>query len=68
MKTLNIIFGLVLLFVITNAHAAEGLISVKSPLSAKATMDKFEHLAKQKGLNIVLINIAIRMLIKRKME
>ena len=52
MKTLNIIYGLALLFTITNANAAEGLISVKSPLSAKATMDKFEHLAKQKGLNI----------------
>ena len=52
MKTLNIIFGLALLFTITNANAVEGLISVKSPLSAKATMDKFENLAKQKGLNI----------------
>ncbi|MEI8624597.1 DUF302 domain-containing protein [Pseudoalteromonas sp. B137] len=52
MKTLNIIFGLALLFAITNANAVEGLISVKSPLSAKATMDKFENLAKQKGLNI----------------
>ncbi|WP_165728666.1 DUF302 domain-containing protein [Pseudoalteromonas sp. 31A1] len=52
MKTLNIIFGLALLFTITNANAVEWLISVKSPLSAKATMDKFENLAKQKGLNI----------------
>ena len=31
MKTLNIIFGLALLFAITNANAVEGLISVKSP-------------------------------------
>ena len=52
MKTLNIIFGLALLFAITNANAVEGLIAVKSPLNAKATMDKFENLAKQKGLNI----------------
>ncbi|MBB1275182.1 DUF302 domain-containing protein [Pseudoalteromonas sp. SR43-3] len=52
MKTLNIIFGLALLFAITNVNAVEGLISVKSPLSAKATMDKFENSAKQKGLNV----------------
>ncbi|MDN3377448.1 MULTISPECIES: DUF302 domain-containing protein [unclassified Pseudoalteromonas] len=52
MKTLNIIFGIALLFVITNANAVEGLISVKSPLSAKATMNKFEQLAKSKGLTI----------------
>ncbi|WP_024610985.1 DUF302 domain-containing protein [Pseudoalteromonas sp. TB64] len=52
MKALNVIYGLALLFVISNANAVEGLISVKSPLSAKATMDKFELLAKNKGLNI----------------
>jgi uncharacterized protein (DUF302 family) len=34
------------------AHAADGLIAVKSPYSAKATMDKFEAVAKAKGLNV----------------
>ncbi|WP_249330705.1 hypothetical protein [Pseudoalteromonas sp. S3178] len=52
MKALNSIFGLAILFVISNANAADGVISVKSPLSAKATMNKFEQLAKSKGLTI----------------
>lgn len=34
------------------AHAADGLIAVKSPHSAKVTMDKFETVAKAKGLNV----------------
>jgi uncharacterized protein (DUF302 family) len=34
------------------AHAADGLIAVKSPHSAKATMDKFEAVAKERGLNV----------------
>jgi uncharacterized protein (DUF302 family) len=34
------------------AHAADGLVAVKSPHSAKATMDKLEAVAKEKGLNI----------------
>ena len=33
-------------------HAADGLIAVKSPHSAKATMDRFEAVAKEKGLNV----------------
>jgi uncharacterized protein (DUF302 family) len=32
------------------AVAAEGLIELKSPLAAKATMDKLEDLVKQRGL------------------
>jgi uncharacterized protein (DUF302 family) len=32
--------------------AAEGLIEVKSPHNTKATMDKFEALAKERGLNV----------------
>ena len=52
MKALNSIFGLAILFVISNANAADGVVSVKSPLSAKATMNKFEQLAKSKGLTI----------------
>ncbi len=34
------------------AHAADGLIAVKSPHSAKVTMDRFESEAKSKGLNV----------------
>lgn len=34
------------------ALAADGLVEVKSPHAAKATMDKFEAAAKQRGLNV----------------
>ncbi|MEO8158268.1 MAG: DUF302 domain-containing protein [Betaproteobacteria bacterium] len=34
------------------AGAADGLITVKSPRGVKATMDRLEDLAKQRGLNI----------------
>lgn len=36
------------------AFAAEGLVAIKSPYSAKETMDRFEQTVKQKGLNIFL--------------
>jgi uncharacterized protein (DUF302 family) len=34
------------------AQAADGLIALKSPHSAKATMDKLEEVVKGKGLNV----------------
>ncbi len=34
------------------AHAQDGLIAVKSPMKAKATMDKFEMIVKEKGMNV----------------
>jgi uncharacterized protein (DUF302 family) len=34
------------------ATAADGLVEIKSPLSVKATADKFEELAKQRGLTV----------------
>jgi uncharacterized protein (DUF302 family) len=34
------------------AQATDGLIALKSPHSAKLTMDRFEALVKQKGLNV----------------
>lgn len=34
------------------ANAAEGLIELKSPHGAKATMDKLEELVKQRGLSV----------------
>jgi uncharacterized protein (DUF302 family) len=36
----------------TAAAAADGLVAVKSPHSAKMTMDKFEAVAKERGSNI----------------
>ncbi|MEO7253715.1 MAG: DUF302 domain-containing protein [Casimicrobium sp.] len=40
------------LFASIQAIAADGLIAVKSPLKAKATMDRFETIVKEKGLNV----------------
>ena len=40
------------LFASIQAIAADGLIAVKSPLKAKATMDRFEMVVKEKGLNV----------------
>ncbi len=34
------------------ASAADGLIAVKSPHTAKATMDRLEDVVKQRGLNV----------------
>ena len=47
-----LVASLLLAASLTIAHAADGLIAVKSPHSARATMDKFEALAKEKGLNV----------------
>ena len=46
------IAALVLSALVTVASAADGLVAVKSPHSAKTTMDKLEATAKDKGLNI----------------
>jgi uncharacterized protein (DUF302 family) len=45
---------LVLVLTAAAAGAAEGLVSVKSPHSAKETIDRFEAAAKARGLNIFL--------------
>ncbi|MGL5005389.1 MAG: DUF302 domain-containing protein [Casimicrobium sp.] len=34
------------------AHAQDGLVAVKSPMKTKATMDKFEAIVKEKGMNV----------------
>ncbi len=52
MKLLRVLAALVLSAVVSVAGAADGLIAVKSPHSAKATMDKFEEIVKQRGLNV----------------
>lgn len=38
--------------VVSFVQAADGLIKVKSPHTAKATMDKFEEIVASKGLNV----------------
>ena len=44
--------GIGLFCVAALASAADGLISVKSPHSAKDTMSKLEEVVKQRGLNV----------------
>ncbi len=45
-----IVLGLVLFSALTNA--ADGLVSIKSPLGPKETMDRLENIVKQRGLNV----------------
>lgn len=52
MKISQTLAALALSAVAALVSAADGLTALKSPHSAKATMDKFESLAKEKGLNI----------------
>ena len=50
MKIAQSILALALLAFVSVAGAADGLIAVKSPHSAKDTMNRLEDLAKQRGL------------------
>lgn len=43
---------LVLLLTPALANAADGLVAVKSPHSAKDTMNRFEAIVKERGLNV----------------
>lgn len=52
MNHLKSIVAVMLLSIATIASAAEGLVSTKSPYGVMVTMDKFESLAKEKGLTI----------------
>jgi uncharacterized protein (DUF302 family) len=52
MKLKNPLFCVALALLCAGAQAADGLISLKSPHSAKETMDRFEATAKQRGLNV----------------
>ena len=55
MKTiprLLIVLTLTVLVAATAASATEGLIAIKSPHSAKETMDRLEELVTQKGLTV----------------
>jgi len=46
--------AIAVLLVTSVCQAADGLIAVKSPHSAKATMDRLEELVKRRGLNVFL--------------
>lgn len=52
MNLFQAVAAVVLAAVLSVANAADGLVAVKSPHGAKATMDKLEELVKQRGLNV----------------
>ena len=52
MKLSRLSFVSLLVSIFSSAQAADGVIAVKSPRNAKETMNRFEELAKQKGLNV----------------
>jgi len=52
MKLFSIIFAALLATFSSLAQAVEGLVTIKSPHSVVATMDRFEALAKQRGLTV----------------
>jgi uncharacterized protein (DUF302 family) len=52
MKFRHLLLAAAALFASVQAIAAEGLIAVKSPMKTKATMDRFETIVKEKGLNV----------------
>ncbi|WP_166256545.1 DUF302 domain-containing protein [Marinobacter salicampi] len=52
MKPIRLIVVAVLSTFLSFAQAAEGLVTVKSPHSVKATMDKLEMQAEERGLNV----------------
>lgn len=52
MNLVHAVAAIALSAVLSVANAAEGLVAVKSPYGAKATMDKLEELVKQRGLNV----------------
>jgi len=52
MKLVHRLLTVILLLSASVSHAADGLIVAKSPYSAKETMDRFEGIAKERGLKI----------------
>jgi uncharacterized protein (DUF302 family) len=50
-RSLPVLFAMLLAFS-TAALGADGLVAIKSPFSAKETMNRFEENAKQRGLNV----------------
>jgi len=52
MKLRHALAGIVLSAMVSLAGAADGLVAVKSPHNAKATMDRLEALVKERDLNV----------------
>ena len=52
MKVLQLFLVLSLALMVSAVGAADGLIAVKSPYNAKDTMDRFEAVLKERGLNV----------------
>lgn len=52
MTVLRTLLALVLFAATSLAFAADGLVAVKSPHSAKETMNRLEDIVKQRGLNV----------------
>ena len=52
MKLLSLMLAALLFAFSSLAQSADGLIAVKSPHSVSVTMDRFEALAKQRGLTV----------------
>ena len=52
MKLTHRLIAVALLLTAAHSQAADGLISLKSPYSAKETMDRLEEIVKQRGLNV----------------
>ena len=52
MKSIRILVALAATCLVSAASAADGLVATKSPMPVKATADKFEELAKQRGLTV----------------
>jgi uncharacterized protein (DUF302 family) len=52
MKVLRAFVAVLICTLVSVASAADGLVAIKSPHSAKATMDKLEEMVKQRGLNV----------------
>jgi len=52
MKVMRLFLVLFLLALVSTAGAADGLIAFKSSYSSNETMDRFERVVKERGLNV----------------
>jgi uncharacterized protein (DUF302 family) len=52
MKTLQHSVGIVLVAITSLASAADGLVELRSPFDAGETMNRFEEIVRQRGLNV----------------
>jgi uncharacterized protein (DUF302 family) len=52
MKVLHVLVAIAVVSMSSLVYAADGLVAVKSPHTAKETMDRVEKVVKQRGLNV----------------